>query len=438
MEQTIFALSTGQVKAAVAIIRVSGPLAWAVSRMFCKKNLSPRRAELVDFFDPETSEYLDVGLVIWFPGPHSYTGEDVVEFQLHGSSAVTSALLSALSGVSGLRLAEVGEFTRRAFQNDKMSLDTVEGLADLLEADTQYERRQALHRMQGNFGNVADIWRLNLVEVRALIEASLDFTEEADVPQDIIAEVIDRLRSMTASVSAAIKKARRQEILRGGFLVLIAGPPNVGKSTLLNYLVQREVAITSQFAGTTRDLIEVPLNLGGMRVVLVDSAGLRETDDPIEKIGLSKAALCAREADLILWLSDETQQAPSIEFLAGSSAKLLVVNGKCDLSPGPYAGLPISAVTGSGIAALLDIISEEAKLFFSRFEGGPVIRHRQLLVAESLLENLENSITHATTGALELCAEDLALGTRRLSALVEVTTSDEVLDEVFHRFCLGK
>ena len=141
---------------------------------------------------------------------------------------------------------------------------------------------------------------------------------------------------------------------------------------------------------------------------------------------------------MILWLSDETQQAPSIEFLAGSSAKLLVVNGKCDLSPGPYAGLPISAVTGSGIAALLDIISEEAKLFFSRFEGGPVIRHRQLLVAENLLENLEDSITHATTGALELCAEDLALGTRRLSALVEVTTSDEVLDEVFHRFCLGK
>jgi tRNA modification GTPase len=294
MEQTIFALSTGQVKAAVAIIRVSGPLAWAVSRMFCKKNLSPRRAELVDFFDPKTSEYLDVGLIIWFPGPHSYTGEDVVEFQLHGSSAVTSALLSALSGISGLRLAEVGEFTRRAFQNDKMSLDTVEGLADLLEADTQYERRQALHRMQGNFGNVPDIWRLNLVEVRALIEASLDFTEEADIPQDVIAEVIDRLRSMTANVSAAIKNARRQEILRGGFLVLIAGPPNVGKSTLLNCLVQREVAITSQFAGTTRDLIEVPLNLGGMRVVLVDSAGLRDTDDPIEKIGLSTASAIYR------------------------------------------------------------------------------------------------------------------------------------------------
>jgi len=438
MEQTIFALSTGQVKSAVAVIRVSGPLAWAVSQMFCKKTLSPRRAELVDVLDPKTSEFLDVGLMIWFPGPHSYTGEDVVEFQLHGSSAVTSALLSALAGIAGLRLAEAGEFTRRAFSNNKMNLDTVEGLADLLDADTQYERRQALHRMRGNFGNAAEIWRFNLVEARALIEASLDFTEEADIPLDIITEVIERIRCLTIEVSSAIQNSKRQEILRGGFLVLIAGPPNSGKSTLLNYLVQRDVAITSEFAGTTRDLIEVPLNIGGMRIVLVDSAGLRETDDPIEKIGLSKAAFCAREANLILWLTDETQQPPPISILAGSSAKLLLVSGKSDLISGPYAGLPISALTGSGISALIDIIGEEAALFLGRHEGVPVIRQRQLLVAEHLLKNLEDSITHATSGALELCAEELFLGTRRLSTLVEEITSNEILDEVFQRFCLGK
>lgn len=438
MEQTIFALSTGQVKAAVAVIRVSGPLAWDVSRMFCKKNLSPRRAELVDFLDPKTSEFLDVGLIIWFPCPHSYTGEDVVEFQLHGSSAVTSAFLSALAGIAGLRLAETGEFTRRAFLNNKMNLDTVEGLADLLDADTQYERRQALYRMQGNFGNAAEIWRVNLVEARALIEASLDFTEEADVPQDIITEVIERIRCLTVEISSAIQNSKRQEILRGGFLVLIAGPPNAGKSTLLNHLVRREVAITSEFAGTTRDLIEVPLNIGGMRVVLVDSAGLRETDDPIEKIGLSKAAFCAREANLILWLMDETQQPPPIKILAESSAKLLLVSGKSDLISGPYSGLPISAFTGSGISALLDIIGEEAAAFLGRHEGVPVIRQRQLLVAEYLLKNLEDSITHATSGALELCAEELTLGTRRLSTLVEEITSNEILDEVFQRFCLGK
>lgn len=438
MEDTIFALSTGQVKSAVAIIRVSGPMAGVVSSTFCKKKLSPRRAELVDFFDPETCEILDVGLIVWFPGPHSYTGEDVVEFQLHGGSAVSAAVLSALGRIPGLRLAESGEFTRRAFQNDKMNIESVEGLADLLDADTQYERRQALHRIQGNFGNAAEMWRANLIEARALIEASLDFTEEADVPQDIVTEVLERIGCVSESVSDAIHMSRRREILRGGFLVLIAGPPNAGKSSLLNYLVRRDVAITSEFAGTTRDLIEVPLDLGGMRVVLVDSAGLRETDDPVEKIGLSKAAQRAQEANLILWLSDDTQQCSPPEIMAQSSAKLILVSGKCDIFPAPYAGLPISAVSGSGVMELLEIIRIEAESFFSQFEGAPVIRQRQLSVAASLLEHLERGGAHAAGGAFELCAEDLALGTRCLASLVNEITSNDVLDEVFHRFCLGK
>lgn len=438
MKQTIFALSTGQVKSAIAIIRVSGPLASDVGRLFCRRELSPRRAELVDIIDPETCKVLDVGLIIWFPGPHSYTGEDVLELQLHGGSAVTASVLSALSTIKGVRLAEHGEFTRRAFENNKMNIESVEGLADLLNADTQYEHRQALHRIQGRFGNAAEIWRFDLVEARALVEASLDFTDEADVPQNIFDEVNERITRVASSVSSAIQMAGRQEVLRGGFIVLIAGPPNVGKSTLLNYLVQREVAITSEYAGTTRDLIEVPLDLGGMRVVFVDSAGLRETSDPIEKIGLSKAAVRAQESNLILWLSDSAQNSGPPEILVRSSAKLIVLSGKCDIISGPYSGLPISAVTGSGINDLFEIIRGEAETFFSQFEGVPVIRQRQLSVAVSLLEHLDRGISHAATGSFELCAEDLALGTRCLASLVEDVTSNEVLDEVFQRFCLGK
>lgn len=438
MEDTVFAVSTGQVKAAVSIIRVSGPLAGAVYRMFCKKNFTPRLLELVKVRHPETSEILDIALIVWFPGPHSYTGEDVVEFQIHGGLAVTTAVLSALAEIPGLRLAESGEFTRRAFHNDKLTIESVEGLADLLDADTQFERRQALHRIQGNFGDAVEVWRADLIEARALIEASLDFSDEADVPENIVAEVIDKIRHVCDKVSSSIERSRRQEIYKSGFVVLIAGPPNVGKSTLLNYLVQREVAITSEFAGTTRDIIEVPLDLGGIRVVLVDSAGLRETTDPVEKIGVQKTISRAQDVNIILWLVDDTQQTALSQCIENTPAKLVVVSGKSDLFPGPYAGFPISAVTGDGIDDLLEIIRTEASSFFSQFEGVPSIRQRQLSTAKDLLEHLRRAQCNASAAAFELCAEDLVSGARCLISLVEGTTSTDVLDQVFHRFCLGK
>lgn len=437
MNQTIFALSTGHVKAAVAVIRVSGPLSSHVARQFCRKDLIARRAELVDILDPKTAEILDVGLIIWFPNPHSYTGEDVVEFQSHGGSAVTAAILGALAVMPGLRLAEQGEFTRRAFENGKMTLDSVEGLADLLSAETQYERREALHRVQGTFGDSAELWRKDLIEARALVEAGLDFSDEADVPQAIHDDVAERIARVSKSVALSLQKARRQELLLGGFLVLIAGPPNAGKSTLLNAFVDREVAITSEYAGTTRDLIEVSVDLGGMRVVLIDSAGLRDTDDPVEKIGLSKALLRAREANLIMWIGDKIQPLPP-ESLSASDARMLVVTGKCDMHPPPYLGIPVSAFTGAGVQELMGLIRIEAQSFFGQFEGVPVIRQRQISVAGELLSLLESARTNAAFGAFELCAEDLLLGTRCLGALVENVESDEILDEVFHRFCLGK
>ena len=437
MNDTIFALATGHVKAAVAVIRVSGPQARAIAATFCNKTLSPRRAELVPILHPETEEILDIGLVVWFPAPHSYTGEDIVEFQSHGGPAVVDSILSALASAPGLRLADQGEFTRRAFHNGKMDLDSIEGLADLLDADTQFQRREALHRVQGKLGNAAEIWRQELLGARALIEASLDFSDEADVPLDIYNEVVQRIESVTGKVAAAIDRSRRQEVISGGFVVLIAGPPNVGKSTLLNCLVQKDVAITSEFAGTTRDLIEVVLQLGGMRVVLVDTAGIRDTEDPVEKMGLEKAFRRAREANLILLLShDENVIEPG--FRIDSEAKLMRVRGKKDIYPTQPPGLAISAVTGEGIDDLLEIIRAEAEVFFSHNEGAPVIRQRQLYVAAELLSHLQSANSNATSGAFELCAEDLALGTRCLSALVENTGTEDVLDEVFYRFCLGK
>ena len=437
MNDTIFALSTGDVKAAVAVIRVSGPQARDIATTFCNKTLSPRRAELVPILHPETEEILDIGLVVWFPAPHSYTGEDIVEFQSHGGPAVVDAILSALASAPGLRLADQGEFTRRAFHNGKMDLDSVEGLADLLDADTQFQRREALHRVQGKLGNAAEIWRQELLGARALIEASLDFSDEADVPLDIYNEVVHRIESVTGKVAAAIDRSRRQEVISGGFVVLIAGPPNAGKSTLLNCLVQKDVAITSEFAGTTRDLIDVVLQLGGMRIVLVDTAGIRDTEDPVEKMGLEKAFRRAREANLILLLSnDENVIEP--DFRIDSEAKLVRVRGKKDIYPTQYPGLAISAVTGEGIDELLEIIRTEAEVFFNRNESAPVIRQRQSYVASELLSHLQSANSNATSGAFELCAEDLALGTRCLSALVENTGTEDVLDEVFYRFCLGK
>ena len=437
MNDTIFALSTGHVKAAVAIIRVSGPRARDIGATFCNKTVSPRRAELVHILHPETSEVLDIGLVMWFPAPHSYTGEDIFEFQSHGGPAVVDAILSALASTPGLRLADQGEFTRRAFQNGKMDLDSVEGLADLLDADTQFQRREALHRVQGKLGNAAETWRKELLDARALIEASLDFSEEADVPSDVFDECIQRIQSVTGMVAAAIDRSRRQEVISGGFVVLIAGPPNAGKSTLLNCLVQKDVAITSEFAGTTRDLIEVVLQLGGMRIVLVDTAGIRETDDPVEKMGLEKAFRRASEANLILFLSnDENSVEP--DFIIASEAKLVRVNSKQDIYSSCSSGVAISAVTGEGIDDLLEIIRAEAEFFFSQNEGAPVIRQRQICVAVELLSHLQSANVNATLGAFELCAEDLVSGSRCLGNLVENIGTEDVLDEVFYRFCLGK
>jgi tRNA modification GTPase len=301
---TIFALSSGRGPAAIAVVRISGPRAGMALTALGVKIPQPRKAGLARVRDPESGEMIDEALVLWFPGPNSETGEDVAELQLHGGRAVIAATLAALGRIEGLRAAEGGEFTRRAFENGKLDLTAVEGLADLVSAETEGQRRQAFRQMKGLLGDRAETWRQRLIQALALVEARIDFSDEADVPEDLVQPALAIANELRDEIALALADGGRGERLREGLVVAIAGPPNAGKSTLLNRIARREVAIVSPYAGTTRDVIEVHLDLGGLPVTLLDTAGIRETDDPVELEGVRRARARAADADLVLWVVD--------------------------------------------------------------------------------------------------------------------------------------
>ncbi len=302
---TIFALSSGRGPAAIAVVRISGPRAGEALKSLTGKALpAPRQAAFARVRDPQTQETIDEALALWFPGPRSETGEDTAELQLHGGRAVIAATLAALGKLESLRPAEPGEFTRRAFENGKLDLTAVEGLADLVAAETQGQRAQALRQMQGLLGKRAESWRERLIRALALVEARIDFSDEADVPEELAGPALAIARGLAGEIEAALADGHRGERLREGLVVAIAGPPNAGKSTLLNRIARREAAIVSPYAGTTRDVIEVHLDLGGLPVTLLDTAGIRETDDPVEKEGVRRARERAAAADLVLWVVD--------------------------------------------------------------------------------------------------------------------------------------
>jgi tRNA modification GTPase len=301
---TIFALSSGRGPAAIAVVRISGPRAGAALKALTGKVPKARQAALVRVRDSRSQEPIDEALALWFPAPGSETGEDVAELQLHGGRAVIAATLAALGSIEGLRPAEAGEFTRRAFENGKLDLTAVEGLADLVAAETQGQRRQALRQMQGALGARAESWRARLIRALALAEAAIDFSDEADVPADVMTPALQLARELESEIAAALADGRRGERLREGLTVAIAGPPNAGKSTLLNRIARREAAIVSPYAGTTRDVIEVHLDLDGWPVTLLDTAGIRATQDPVELEGVRRARERAAAADLVLWVVD--------------------------------------------------------------------------------------------------------------------------------------
>jgi tRNA modification GTPase len=451
---TIYALSSGSVPAAIGVVRISGPQARAALEALVGRVPESRRAMLATIRDPASGEMIDQALVLFFEGPNSETGENVVELQLHGGRAVIAATFAALARLPGLRPAEAGEFTRRGFDNGKLDLTAVEGLADLIHADTEAQRRQAVRQLQGLLGDRAENWRLRLIEAMALAEAGIDFSDEADVAADVALRALNAARLLQQEIAALLSKGRRGERLRDGLVVAIAGPPNAGKSTLLNRIARREVAIVSPYAGTTRDVIEVHLDLEGYPVTLLDTAGIRESDDPVEREGIARARSRAAAADLVLWLTEgeganpDSGQAPD----HGSGPELWQLRTKIDLrgeEPGDQDALgasrgedshfyELSAVSGEGIERLLRDLAAFARSALESREPALVTRERQRRLLEQAESALNRAISEGEGGREDTFAEELRVAAQALGRLTGRVDVEDILDVIFRDFCIGK
>lgn len=436
---TICALASGQPPAAICIIRLSGDRVWKIAGGLLECGLpEPRHTTLTKFRD-EDGTLIDEGLAVFMPGPHSYTGEDTLELYLHGGPAVIEHSLRVLTAEPGVRLAEPGEFTRRAFEAGKLDLTEAEGVADIIEAETEAQKAQALRQLAGGLTETYDRWRAELTGLLALIEVAVDFPDEEDAPQETTAPVIARLDRLISELEEALGDRGVGERIRDGFRVAIVGPPNAGKSSLLNRLARREAAIVTDIAGTTRDVVEVRLRLGGQVVWLADTAGLRETDDVVEAEGVRRAERAAAEADLRLHVIDGARPEPPIGQFEPQD--ILLFN-KVDMVPGasvPDGALAISAATGEGVGDLESRIANFVSQRAASVEA-PVItraRHREKLAMG--LESLVAARTALADGAgAELAAEDVRMAIRQLGAVVGAVGVEDVLGAVFSKFCIGK
>jgi tRNA modification GTPase len=482
-DATIFALSSGRPPAAIGVVRISGPRAGEALRALTGRIPEPRMATFARVCDPESREPIDEALALWFPAPRSETGEDVAELQLHGGRAVIAATLAALSKIEGLRPAEAGEFTRRAFENGKLDLTAVEALADLVMAETQGQRRQALRQMQGALRLSAESWREQLVRALALIEARIDFADEADVPENLVEPALATARALAQEIETALRDDRRGERLREGMVVAIAGPPNAGKSTLLNRIARRDAAIVSPYAGTTRDVIEVHLDLAGWPVTLLDTAGIRESEDPIEREGVRRARERAAAADVVLWVVDAREPAWRDETGVGGlpvERPLWIVHNKIDLleaadrnesmlssiencesgratyetlismvnkglAPsheskftGAELEFNVSASTGTGIESLLTALAQRAEYFLGGSEPALVTRERHRRLLEEASAALRRALAPTLVQREDLLAEELRLAARALERLIGRVDVEDVLDVIFRDFCIGK
>lgn len=429
MTATIFALSSGRPPSGVAVVRISGPEAQAAALAVCGVLPPPRLARYRAICDPASGEPLDRGLILSFPAPASATGEDIVELHLHGGRAVVVAVLRALSGLPGLRPAEAGEFTRRALMNGKLDLAEVEGIADLVAAETEAQRRQALALASGALSRRVEAWRTGLVRALALLEAAIDFSDEGDVPDGLAEEATTLLSRLAEEFGAALADAARGERVRDGLVVALAGPPNAGKSTLLNRLAGREAAIVSPVAGTTRDVLEVHLELAGQAVTLLDMAGLRDTADAVEAEGVRRARARTQAADIVLWLSEDAAPAPFPDAIR--------VRTKTDRGGAvPEGWLGICATTGEGIEGLVAAISARAQMLAGG-EPALVTRERQRLALEAARRHLAAALG-AFGGREELRAEEVRLAVRALDRTIGRIDVEDVLDALFRTFCIGK
>ena len=447
---TIVALASGRGRAGVAVIRISGPAAGSLLEQMAGVVPAPRVAARAALRDPRSGQVLDDGLVLWFPAPASYTGEDVAELHVHGGAAVVSAALNALCARQGVRIAEPGEFTRRAFLNGKLDLVQAEAVADLVDAETEEQRRQALGQLEGRLSAVYDSWRVRLRDALAHLEAVIDFPDE-ELPEDLISSIRQNLGELLGELTAHLEDGRRGERLRDGLCVVIAGAPNVGKSSLLNALARRDAAIVSDRAGTTRDVVEVRLDLGGLPVIVADTAGLREGRDEIESEGIRRALARAETADLrIVMVEASPAIKPDSRIRSLLDEDAMVVVNKIDLhevAPGTRVEgrqvWPMSVTAGTGLDSFLDALEKRVERRMGRGES-PVItreRHRSSIeeTAACLRRFMAGSENGEMTNArLELVAEDLRLATRTLGRITGKIGVEELLDVVFQDFCIGK
>ncbi|WP_171208435.1 MULTISPECIES: tRNA uridine-5-carboxymethylaminomethyl(34) synthesis GTPase MnmE [unclassified Ruegeria] len=426
---TIFALASAQGKAGVAVIRLSGPLAHSAAKTLVGGDL-PQRGMRVRTLRAPDGTRLDDGLVLTFQAPSSFTGEDVAELQIHGSTATVNAVLRCLSDMDDLRMADPGEFTRRALENGRMDLTQVEGLADLIDAETEAQRKQAQTILAGALGDLVERWRRDLIRAASLLEAVIDFADE-EVPTDVSPEVRDLIQGVVQDLDKEAKGVQIAERVRTGFEVAIIGLPNAGKSTLLNALAGREAAITSEYAGTTRDVIEVRMDLAGLPVTLLDTAGLRETDDHVEGLGIDLARRRANSADLRVFLADDVE-ALGIPV----QPEDVIVRPKADLGPEGTAG--VSGKTGQGIDQLVSDISYRLAERTTSHGIATRERHRIAMIQASNALTQAEWVLESGPDMYDIAAEELRTAIRALENLVGRIDVETLLDEIFSSFCLGK
>ncbi|MEO0466914.1 MAG: tRNA uridine-5-carboxymethylaminomethyl(34) synthesis GTPase MnmE [Pseudomonadota bacterium] len=437
---TICALASGQVPSAIALVRVSGPAAVEIASRCLNKTLKPRAATLCRLIGTN-KEQIDEVVAVFYAAPASFTGEDVLELMLHGGRAVVEAALDAICEVDGVRLADAGEFTRRAVEAGKFDLIEAEAVADLVEADTAAQRTQALRQLNGVTSDQMDRWRQMLLEALALIEVTVDFPDEEDAPDFTTAPVKARLDSLQAELSVALGDDNVGERIRDGFQVALVGAPNVGKSSLLNRLAGRDAAIVTDVAGTTRDIIEVRLNLAGYLVILSDTAGLRETQDLIEQEGVRRARDIAASADVVIHVRDGT--LPEGDDALDGATRIIDVSNKSDLVSSPQnvsrETLHLSAKTGNGIDDLLRVLEQELADLVAKTPSPLITRRRHRLALQAATSEIESAIEGLDGGlGSELVAEHVRQAAGELSQLLGVIGIEDVLGEIFSAFCIGK
>ena len=432
---TIFALSTANGIAGLAVVRVSGHLALTALKTISRKShFDPNVLTRTSFYDSENGNLIDRGLAVYFAKPKSFTGEDVVEFHIHGGRATVDLLLKTLSGINQLRLAEPGEFSKRAFINNKMDLTAIEAMGDLINAQTELQHNQALNQMDGSLNKLYLSWRKSLIELVAYLEADIDFAEE-DIPDDVLKNINEKIEKLLAEMNNHINQRNQGEILRDGYRVAIVGTPNVGKSSLINLLANRDVAIVSDREGTTRDALEVRLNIAGFPVVFIDTAGLRQTSDEIEKKGIEITQKKIDEANLVIELFDDPTK------LNFHDERLTILN-KCDLHNKEYKtydrAINISVTTGGGIDHLIKQISDKVSNNFGSYSDTIPTKTRYILGVQNSIQSLLNAKTIDLKNNSELMVEELRLAIQEIGKITGHVDVEEYLEVIFKDFCIGK